>query len=192
MSFQNYININAGYSTDGNFATVNPKINTVSPLASFNVGLDGIYVGRFVWIDTVYLSLVNNFGNGKPLGFVPNERKGDVGITENATLQYKIGIQVSVFDKGDFFARNIYKDSNIGEKVFANLTDGTFTTDVTGTVIPGYIETDFAVIVSANQNELAVISNILYSTSTPIVSGFRITDADERRLTDIGDFRVTD
>lgn len=192
MGFQNKINFYTAPAVEGDFANTNPRNNVTSTQSGFISGINGLIISRFCWLDPSSLVLLNNYGTGKPLGYLYRNFKGTIDeLLSESTMLIKQGTGVAIFNKGDFFIINTYKDADIGEKVFANLTDGSINTGLTGSIIPGFIETDFSIIVSANQNEIAVMTDLNYN-ETIISSSYRVTDDGDSRVTDDGDYRITD
>lgn len=162
MSFQNFININPSFAVEGDFALNGAKWTTVNTEEdSFLTGSLGLTIGRFCWIDSNDSRVLNNFGAGEPVGFLHRNQQGLItGFLNGSSLTVQKGFNIGIYAKGAFYARNTEGQSIFGEKVYANLSNGTITTAATGLVIPGYIETDFYVYLDAAINELTIISNL--------------------------------
>lgn len=159
MSFQTAIKNKQSPSTEGDFASSNVLESTQGVEASYISGENGVKVGTFVWVSNTSTMLVDNFGLNKPAGFVTRQQRSVIsGFKNESSLIIKKGIPLSIFRVGDFWARNIANPSVAGHKVYAKLTDGTIRSAIQGTIIAGYVETDFRIVLNANINELTIIS----------------------------------
>jgi hypothetical protein len=145
--FQQQVNVNPSPGVEGGIASSNPR-STV--LGNFVADAAGVIVASFAWLSN---GLVNSFSRTGlvPTGFVGGPQ--DALITawkgESSMLIPK-GNRVTLFDRGDFFVRSSFGDAAVGDKVFANLFDGSvnaapagsFNTDPGGT--SGVITASFA------------------------------------------------
>ena len=60
-----------------------------------------------------------------PDGFVANEQQALITVwLGDATLVVPAGLPVTLFGRGDFWAKSVYAEAAIGQKVFANLYSG--------------------------------------------------------------------
>ncbi len=170
MSFQTEINIQQAPAVTGDIATDNPRITYPGVEDAYIVGTDGIYAGRFVWI---YENgrIVNNFGEGKPDGFVAREQLAVINeYLGKSSLFIASGTAVTIFKCGDFFVKNENENSVSRQKCFASNLNGTIKSASTGVIIPGFSETDFNIAITADINELTVITCSSASNPTPPIS----------------------
>lgn len=192
MPFQTQVNFQQGYAVQGDFATTNPLVSYAANESGFISGAQGILIGTFVWQEPNGV-IVNNFGTGKPIGFVARENQAVISqFLEEGTLKIPAGRNITVFRQGDFFAKNVFNASITGQKIFANLTDGSIASFDSGTIASGYVETDFSVYLNADINELTIISCAFNSITyvPPDAGDFIITSNGDFIVTSNGDFII--
>ncbi len=122
------------------------------------VAVSKISCGNFVWLSG---EGVESTGNGKPLGIaMPLSTYSNYDSFSSASNQIPANNFLSICLKGDLFAMST-SNAERGEKVFANLSDGTIKTAESGTSLENAIETDFYVVSGGNIGDIIVISNWL-------------------------------
>ena len=158
MGFQTQVNAQQAPACAGDFASANPRAATVSPEGGFVAGAAGVTVGRFAWIQSDGVTVLNT-GTGKPNGFIHRDQQALIStyLAESGNL-IPVGFPVTLMRTGDYWAKANNNSAVKGEKAFANLTDGTVEFDAAGATVAGYIETDFACSRPAASGELAVMS----------------------------------
>lgn len=177
MGFQTEFNIQQAPAVTGDFSTTNPQIFYPTVEAGFVAGSDGVTVGCFVWVDTDGRSL-NNFGVGEPIGFVAREMQALItDYLQEASMVIPAGFMVTVYRKGDFYVQNNYNDSVAGEKCFVNIFNGTMRSAPAGTIISGYVETDYVILENAVQGTLTKIYYVQDLNYTPSTSDKIITES---------------
>jgi hypothetical protein len=127
MSFQTQTNAVPAPGIAGDFASTNPRHNTLAGPTGFVAGAAGLACGKFAWADTATYSILNNFGSGKPNGFVHNAHNALItAFLGEATLVIPAGFPVGdLFDAGDFWVANPTGAAVIpGQKVYVNTSTG--------------------------------------------------------------------
>ncbi len=153
-TFQRKMNSFPEIGIEGGRIMTNPIVYYCKAL----VALDKILCGNFVWRNG---EGVNKSGSGKPLGVaLPISTYYNHDSFSSASNSIEANEYLSVCLKGDLFATS-NNDAEVGEKVYANLLDGSINTAVAGSSLENFIETDFYVVSGGNSGELIVISNWL-------------------------------
>lgn len=127
MSFQTAVNAVPAPGIAGDFASTNPRRNTVSGPGGFVAGAAGVTCGNFAWLGLGSYTVLNNSGAGKPNGFCHNAHNalittylGEVSLVVPAGFPFG-----ELFDAGDFWIANNTGNAVIpGLKVYANNTTG--------------------------------------------------------------------
>lgn len=138
--FQQTVNLQQAAAVAGDFASANPRASVVGHEGTLVAGATGVTVARFGWATTA--GLVSNTGVGKPTGFV-HRRQGAalitqyLGETSNLIPQ---GFEVTLMLSGDYWVAPTAQVT-IGQKVFANLGDGTVLGGAAGATIAGFVGT---------------------------------------------------
>lgn len=156
MEFQNKVNLYRAPGVDGSWASINPLIST--PLGYW-AGENGVSVATFVWAASGEENICVNTGTGAPLGFVARDIKNPL-VTYNEASSQLIpeGYEVDVMVRGDFWVTPP-AGATVGQKIFANTTNGTLLAgDAGGTVTDG-VETDWTIKYIDNSATKALISN---------------------------------
>ena len=158
MGFQTKVNAQQAPACAGDFASANPRAATVSPEGGFVAGAAGVTVGRFAWIQSDGVTVLNT-GTGKPDGIIHREQQALIStyLAESGNL-IPVGFPVTLMRTGDYYAAVTVASAEKGEKAFAKLADGTVEFDAAGATVAGFIETDFACSRPAGVGELAVMS----------------------------------
>jgi hypothetical protein len=159
MSFQKSVSVYSGVGQAGQPASNSPIIAAAGGPGAFQAGANGLIMARFAWRDATNPKLLNNSGTGKPVGFVMNNANATIGYLEGSSMTIPAGREASPVVGGDFWAVP-YTGATPGQKVFADLTNGTIATGAAGSTIDGMIETDWTVTTaSAGNAALIVISS---------------------------------
>lgn len=155
MTFQRNVHIYPAVGTEGAFASMNPPATVAAGPGGLVAGSLGARVGRFVWNAYAVAGgpgVANNFSTGAPAvpaGFIANEQQGLITVwLDKASLIVPPGFPVTEFERGDFWAKNQYGETAIGQKVFANLFTGQVLTAAAGAFPVGDIGSGAAVIAS--------------------------------------------
>ena len=158
MGFQTQVNAQQAPACAGDFASANPRAATVSPEGGFVAGAAGVTVGRFAWIQSDGVTVLNT-GTGKPDGFIHREQQALIStyLAESGNL-IPVGFPVTLMRTGDYYALANAAAASKGQKAFAKLADGTMQPAAAGATVPGFIETDFTISRPAGVGELAVMS----------------------------------
>lgn len=149
--FQNNVYVKQATGIPGAYATINPTVST--PLGY--IAKVAVPVGGFCWEDSTDAGLVNPSGEGAPLGFVVRNFSYSVtGDTNSIPAHGNVNVAV----EGDFF---VQPKSSVtkGQKVFASLTDGSVSGGSAGATVSGSIETNWVFVTSAEEGDIAIISN---------------------------------
>jgi hypothetical protein len=129
--FQQAVGLYPAPAVWGARASMNPTATVDAGPFNLTAGILGCTVGKFGWQSYTALtglSVVNNFSPTAPTlpdGFVGNEQQ--VLITtwlSQSGLVVPAGYPVTLYNRGDFWAKTVYADAAIGNKVFVNLFSG--------------------------------------------------------------------
>lgn len=157
MPFPSKINALMPVAAEGDFASANPMMSALNPIeASFITGKDGAAVGRFGWADAD--GKVSNKGTGKPTGFIHRHQTAYIYdlMGEYGNL-VPAGQPIDLMTRGDFWVKT-YTNATIGQKVFANNTDGTISTGAAGGTVAGCTETIWVVASSGDVGDAIKIT----------------------------------
>lgn len=140
MGFQKNVYLQPEVGVPGTRASQNP-ISVISRIAQTPVT-----VAAFVWPGTDTDNQVQNTGTGKPLGLAVTDQVGILpNYLQEASMQVPQGFPVEVAEQGDWFAQSATNAATLGQKVFANLADGTLNFGAAGATVAGAVETHFVV-----------------------------------------------
>lgn len=131
-------------AVEGDLASSNPRFAVLAGPGGFIAGASGVTIGRFAW--TIYQNLdpdnaaqiVNSFGIGSVLGFVPRQPNPALITTflADASMSLPAGFGVSVYAGGDFWVKNNGSTlAQVGMKAYAKFTDGSASFAATGSPI---------------------------------------------------------
>ncbi|CAI3941887.1 unnamed protein product [Commensalibacter communis] len=160
MAFQKQVSYTWAPAVEGDFASTNPRASAMS-IDGLRAGDDGVTIGVFAWVKDDGVTVVNQqtAKDIKPTGFV---RRGIntaiVGYMQNATMTYQPGMPLSLQTMGDYWARS-KNGGTRGQKIFVSTKDGSVLCDEAGVSKTDYIETDWYCALTANANELVIISS---------------------------------
>lgn len=128
MSFQKTVNAVPAPGIAGDFASTNPRRSVLGGPGGLVAGAGGAVVGSFAWLDLATYSVVNNFGAGKPNGFVHRAQQALITTFLGETsLVIPSGFMAGeLFDAGDFWVANNTGVAVVpGQKVYVNNANGT-------------------------------------------------------------------
>lgn len=161
---QKQVGLYGAEGVPGDRASLNPIVYTWD-----NYLADGeVKAASFVWASATKEGFASQGGADAPLGFVERWMayplldkdiqtiNGVEGV--RASLTAPDGWPLTIARKGDFYAIATTA-ATVGQKVFANSTDGTIATDAAGASVAGHVETGFAVQTAGAAGELIVISS---------------------------------
>lgn len=161
---QKQVNLYGAEGVPGERASLNPIVYTWD-----NYLADGeVQIASFAWASATKEGFASQGGIDAPLGFVERWMayplldkdiqtvNGVEGV--RAALTAPDGCPLTVARRGDFYAVATTA-ATVGQKVFANSTDGTIATDAAGAAVGGHVETNFTVQKAGAVGELIVISN---------------------------------
>lgn len=132
MGFQTQVNLQQAPAVAGDFASSNPRAAVVAPEAGYVTGAAGVTVGRFAWIQSDGLTVLNA-GQGVPAGFIHREQQALITtyLAEASNLVPE-GFPITVMRTGDYYVTATVSTAVVGEKAYAKLQDGTITFAATG------------------------------------------------------------
>ena len=123
MAFQTKMYNQPALAFDGDFATSNPWDSMYAGPGDLVAGPAGVTIGRFAWANP--LGIVSNSGGVGRLGFVC--RRGQIVVNPIVLQRFGnlilAGAEMTLHTKGDFWTR-FAGGCSVGQKVFANYTDG--------------------------------------------------------------------
>jgi predicted RecA/RadA family phage recombinase len=131
MPFPSQVNTVPAIGVEGDFASTNPRAVVNAGPGGLVAGASGVIIGRFAWIDPTAtgLPVVSNVAaplTTAPDGFVHRDLTVITLWLADATMIIPQGSGVSLFEAGDFFARNSSGAAVArGAVVYAALADGT-------------------------------------------------------------------
>lgn len=153
-SFQTAVQQDQAPAIAGDFAGNNPTAVTLSIPGGLVADTAGVTVGLFAWQAST--GKVLNSGSGVPSGFVG--RAGNMQLITTFLAEYggsiPVGLPVTLYTAGDFWATANTNAAVVGQKVFASLTTGATQTGAAGATISGFIETPWKVASAASTGEL--------------------------------------
>lgn len=149
MGFQTAINRNPPIAVEGDFASAGVYHSVLAGSQKLVAAAGGLIIGRFAWADPT-TGLTGNVkadaGATPVLGFA---RRGEntamiTGYLQEASMTVPKGFGVTIYDRGDFWAKTTTV-ATVGQAVFANNTTGAISTGAAGGTVAGSTETKFVV-----------------------------------------------
>lgn len=124
--FQRIVNTDPAPAVEGDFASANPRASMLTAAgAGLFSGPAGVIVGRFARA-AVATGVVTNVNPGvaSRTGFVGRDQPSLITAwLGESTMTVPAGLEIVLHDDGDFWAR-FAGGATVGQKVFANYTDG--------------------------------------------------------------------
>lgn len=133
MSFQTKVNLQQNPGVEGGFASANPRASAVAGVGAFVAGPNGCNVARFAWVTSGQAS---NTGTGVPTGFCGRDTL-PAAITQylaQSGVTIAPGYPVTLYSAGDFWVA-CANAATAGQKIFANLADGSALAAAAGTTV---------------------------------------------------------
>lgn len=169
MSFPKTINYQPAPAVEGDFCDANPRASVDAGPGGLVVGSSGAVIGRFHWaaatpVDTNGTpTTITNSGTGVPTGFLHREQQGLITmyLAENG-MTVLPGAAVTLMKAGGFWGRNNGSGATVvGQKVYANNTDGSLAVAATGQTVTGFTETKWYC------HSVAAVGEIFKFSATP-------------------------
>jgi hypothetical protein len=158
MPFQTVVNQTPAPAVAGDFASANPRSSVLAGPGALVSGTGGLTVGRFGWMDATQ-TYVLNAGSGAPSGFFA--RQGQMAIITTYLAEgsniIPQGWEVTLYGLGDFWVQ-VNNTFTVGQKVFANNTDGSVKTGAAGATVAGHTETKWTIQTAGASGELGKMS----------------------------------
>ena len=151
------------YGIAGDFCSVNPRHSVLSQPGGFVAGPSGITIGCFAWADTATGTVLSNTGTGAPTGFLHRDMQALIAAYPakfGMTTQPGAGIG-ELMKGGDFWVVNAGASAvAIGQKAFANNSNGTVSFAAAGATVSGSTETKFSAQSTGAAGELIKMTSI--------------------------------
>lgn len=185
MTFQTSTQIYPAPAVEGAKASVAPVYPVTAGPGSLISGPNGLTVGRFAWINwnattgvgTAQMGVTGNTINWQtiqPDGFLANEGQALVtNFLGDSSLIVPAGLPVTLYDRGDFWARNFLGNAVYGQKVFANLYTGSILAAAAGSFPTPVVGTNFVGTASFATNVMTVTA----ATSGTLAVGHLVSGA---------------
>ncbi len=129
-------------------------------LAKGRIAAVDLPFAHFCWLGTDS-NTVTNVGTAgvKPLGYVIHTMESQIfNVKDECTTGYPKGMNVEIAVQGHFYCVAATK-AKAGQKVFANVADGSIVLGDEGATVAGAVETDFFVETDAEANEVFIMTN---------------------------------
>jgi hypothetical protein len=181
MGFQTVVNAQPAPAVAGDFASQNPRHNTLAAAGQLVAPAGGLIVGNFFFINPATGLCSQSYGNGyTQIAFLARNSQGLIThFLEDSSMRVPQGFMVVGFDGGDFYAKF---DSGIaaGATVYADEVTGApsniATNSVTGSV--GFagtasFATDVMTVVTQTANSLIEVGDVV--TSAGVTAGTTVT-----------------
>jgi hypothetical protein len=191
MPFPNSVNQFLAPAVAGDFASTNPRNSVVAGPGGLVAGDVGVTVGAFAWqaassASTAYVSLSSTLLNtvlgssslGLPTGFVARTPMAALITNYLGETSYVIpqGFGVTAYNAGDFWAVTAAA-CTIGQKVFANLANGSIYPGTAGSTIAGAtmtatVATTVLTVSAQSVNPIIVGAKVIGLTPTTYIASF--------------------
>jgi len=131
MGFQSQVNLYPAPGVEGARASNNVATCVVAGPGGLVAGAAGARVGAFAW-NTAGVANSYCYTALVPDGFVSNEQQALITTwLADSTQLVAPYTPVTEYDRGDFWARSVFTESTIGQKVYANVLTGRIYTAAT-------------------------------------------------------------
>ena len=175
MPFQSQVNQFPAPGVEGARASNNPVATIVAGSGSLQAGAAGTRVGGFAWNTSA--GLANSFclTGLVPDGFISNEQQALITtFLAETSMVVPYGYPVTEYGRGDFWAKSVFTEATIGNKVFANLLTGKIMAAATGAfpVTPSGVSGTISVSGTTAAGVMTVTATSVY-----LSKGMLITDA---------------
>jgi hypothetical protein len=125
--FQKQVNTDPAPAVEGDFASANPRASMLTFAGGgLFAGAAGVIVGRFARAKVSDGTVTNGDpGAASRIGFVHRAQPSLItGWLQESTMTVPAGLEITLHDEGDFWCR-FAGGATVGQKVFANYSDGT-------------------------------------------------------------------
>lgn len=131
MGFQTQVNQFPSPGLEGGFASNNPYSSVVAGNSAL-ISDGTVRVSSFAW-QVSGVAYGYSLTGVVPDGFVSNENQALITtwLAETSMIM-PAGLPVTMYDRGDFWARSVFTEATIGQKVYANLLSGKIMAAATG------------------------------------------------------------
>jgi hypothetical protein len=174
--FQTQVANQPAQAVAGDWASTNPYFTYDAGPGGLVAGVGGVSVGQFAWtyppVDPNSAPTVaQNFGTGQVTGFVGRALQAlNTVFLSDATMLIPIGIMVTLFTGGDFWVvNNGTTTSAIGNKTYANYSNGQASFAATGSPTTGATSTASSIAAATNSFTGSITGDVL--TVTAVASG---------------------
>jgi hypothetical protein len=166
--FQTQVNVNQATAVEGDFAGHNIRANVLAGPGALVAAPEGVWIGRFAWLDWTRVdqdnapAIVKSVGAGPVAGFIHREQQGlIVDWLAGAGMKVNGGFPITVHQEGDFFAMNRGATyAQVGMKAYARLSDGAVLFAPTGAA-PGGASVTGAIAASTFSATGSITNNVL-------------------------------
>lgn len=145
LGFQSTVQLQQAAAVAGDFASANPRDSVVAHEGTFVAGANGATVALFAWATAAGLVSNTVVGSGntlsnKPTGFIARQQGAALITTYLGQVSNVIptGFPVTLHSSQDFWVAPTANTALVGQKVFANLGDGTIRTATAGSTIANF------------------------------------------------------
>jgi hypothetical protein len=180
MGFQQQVSLYPAPAVWGARASMNPTATVDAGPFNLTAGLLGVAVGKFAWqvlTASTGLAVVNNYSPSVPVipdGFVSNEQQALITTwLGQSGMVVQPGYPVTLYNRGDFWAKTVYADAALGNKVFANLFSGDVYPAATGSFVAA--EVGSAAVITATTTANSYSMNVTAFTSGILAVGQQVT-----------------
>jgi hypothetical protein len=165
---QTGVNVQPAVGVAGDFCDLNPRYTLDAGAGALVAGPGGCFVGRFAWVSAPVDSngasgVVNNFGTGKPAGFIAREQQGlNTVYLADGSQFIPAGFPVTVFTGGGFWMGNTGASQALpGQKAYAAYKDGRVNFAATGTPTGGGTSTASTIAATTSSVTASITGNIM-------------------------------
>ena len=175
MPFQTQVGVQPAFSVAGDFADSNPRATVNAGPGGLVAGVS-LYVGRFAWTTPPLdpdgtAQIANSFGSGAVTGFLHREQQGIfTAYLQEATMQVAQGFPITLMSAGGFWVVNSGStEAQVGNKAYANFSNGLVTFAATGAPTQGGTSTASTIAAETASVTGSITGNIM--TVTAVGSG---------------------
>jgi hypothetical protein len=170
--FQSHVNQFPAPGVEGGRASNNPYSTVVAGNGAL-ISDGTVRASSFGWVVSG-IAYGYSLTAATPDGFVANEDQALITtyLAESSMILPE-GFPVTMYDRGDFWARSVFSEATIGQKVYANLLSGKILTAATG-AFPVTVSGGTGVISVSGTTAAGVMT--VTATSVYLAPGMLITD----------------
>lgn len=155
-NFQHTVGLYQAAGIPGSIASTADLVS----LAKGRIAAVDLPFGHFCWLGQDSNTVTNVGADGvKPLGYVIHTKESQIyNVKDEVTGSYPAGMNVEVIVQGHMYGA-APTAAKAGQKVFANIADGSIAVGDAGATVAGAVETDFFVETDAEANEAFIMTN---------------------------------